>query len=293
MASENFNTLVEQAMRGGNLSSMRPAVEKEILHYDILFALDKEGLLDHIVFQGGTALRLCYGGQRLSEDLNFAGGLDFKSSDFMSMKACIESYIGARYGLEVSLKEPRDMREESARQGIRVDKWQIRIVTSPGKPDIPKQMIKIEIAQVPAYTQKTRALMSNYEFLPDGYSDTLIRVESLNEIMADKLIALPTCQKYIRYRDLWDLQWMKKQGAMLDIDLVKHKIDDYKLDDYANYVTTMIQRLPEIIHGTEFKAQMSRFIPLAAQEGTLKKDKFYDFLENEILGLLIQVQNLG
>lgn len=293
MVSENFNVLVEQAMRQGDLSYMRPAVEKEILHYDILFALDKEGLLDHIVFQGGTALRLCYGGQRLSEDLDFAGGVDFKATDLMNMKQCIESYIGGRYGLEISLKEPGDMDEESERQGIKVNKWQIRIVTSPGRPDIPKQMIKIEVAQVPAYTAKAKALISNYEFLPDGYSDTLILVEDLNELMADKLIAFPACQRYVRYRDLWDLQWMKKQGAILNIDLVKQKIVDYRVSDYSDHVSSMIQRLPEIVHGSEFKAQMSRFIPLSVQEGTLKKEKFYDFLENEILNMLLQVQNLA
>ncbi|HET6629122.1 MAG TPA: nucleotidyl transferase AbiEii/AbiGii toxin family protein, partial [Woeseiaceae bacterium] len=46
----------------------RPVVEKELLHYDILFALDTEGLLDPLTFQGGTSLRLCYGAQRFSED---------------------------------------------------------------------------------------------------------------------------------------------------------------------------------------------------------------------------------
>ena len=53
---------------------MRPVIEKEILHYDILFCLDQAGLLKDLVFQGGTCLRLCYGANRFSEDLDFAGG---------------------------------------------------------------------------------------------------------------------------------------------------------------------------------------------------------------------------
>lgn len=40
---------------------MRPVIEKELLHYDILFTLDKAGLLSALTFQGGTSLRLCYG----------------------------------------------------------------------------------------------------------------------------------------------------------------------------------------------------------------------------------------
>ncbi|MFI4957152.1 MAG: nucleotidyl transferase AbiEii/AbiGii toxin family protein [Gammaproteobacteria bacterium] len=289
MANENFNTLVGKAMQIGDLSAMRPVVEKELLHYDILFALDKESLLDKITFQGGTALRLCYGGQRFSEDLDFAGGINFHSADLMRMKECIETYIGERYGLEVFVKEPKDMKAEDERQGIKVDKWQIRVVTAPERPDIPKQMIKIEVARVPAYTSLAKALHHNYDFLPDGYEDTLVLVESLDEIMADKLIAFPTCQKYIRYRDLWDLQWLQKQGAVLNMDFVKHKIADYHIQDYAENLEQMIVRLPEIIRSNDFKSQMARFIPMSVQERTLGKDKFYDFLENEMRDLFTEV----
>ncbi|WP_254693758.1 nucleotidyl transferase AbiEii/AbiGii toxin family protein [Shewanella sp. MEBiC00475] len=42
--------------------------------------IEKGGLLDKLTFQGGTSLRLCYGGNRFSEDLDFAGGKDFSSA---------------------------------------------------------------------------------------------------------------------------------------------------------------------------------------------------------------------
>jgi len=68
---ENFNQLVDRAMRIAGRAHMRPAIAKELLHYDILFCLDKEGLLDTLTFQEGTSLRLCYGASRFSEDLDF------------------------------------------------------------------------------------------------------------------------------------------------------------------------------------------------------------------------------
>lgn len=77
---------------------MRPVIEKELLHYDILFVLEQAGLLDHLTFQGGTSLRLCHGAPRFSEDLDFVGGRDFASSDMAAIKTCIEAYLGARYG---------------------------------------------------------------------------------------------------------------------------------------------------------------------------------------------------
>ena len=41
-------------------SVIRPAVEKEILHQDILRTLSKEGFLQELTFFGGTCLRTCY-----------------------------------------------------------------------------------------------------------------------------------------------------------------------------------------------------------------------------------------
>lgn len=71
MTSESLDMLVERALQEGGRAHMRPVIEKELLHHDILFALDQAGLLEHLTFQGGTALRLCYGAQRFSEDLDF------------------------------------------------------------------------------------------------------------------------------------------------------------------------------------------------------------------------------
>ncbi|MGX9367273.1 nucleotidyl transferase AbiEii/AbiGii toxin family protein [Desulfoplanes sp. PS50] len=62
----HFAALVDKAMILSGRGHMRPVIEKELLHYDILFSLDKEGLLDILTFQGGTSLRLCYGAPRFS-----------------------------------------------------------------------------------------------------------------------------------------------------------------------------------------------------------------------------------
>ena len=273
----DFNALVERAMQAGNRAQMRPVIEKELLHYDILFALDEEGLLDLLTFQGGTSLRLCYGAPRFSEDLDFVGGSDFSAASLMSMKSCLERYLGGRYGLEVTVKEPKDLAGEPEQRGVNVQKWQIRVVTSPERRDLPKQMIKIEVAAIPAYTRVPQLLRQNYDFLPDGYGDLLILVEAPDEIMADKLVSLVNCTAYVRHRDIWDLRWLEQQGARVDGDLVRNKIKDYGVLDYTGKAEQFISRLPEIVHGKDFRDQMSRFIPLDVQERTLAKDKFLSF----------------
>ena len=287
---ENFNQLVTRAMNAPGRTHLRPAIAKELLHYDILFCLDAKGLLDKITFQGGTSLRLCYGASRFSEDLDFVGGHDFATANLIEMKLCLEQYIGERYGLEIAVKEPKEMALTPQGQDIKVDKWQIAIVTSPERKDLPKQKIKIEVANVPAYSRAPLALQQNYEFLPDGYSDTLIMTETLDEIMADKLISLVSCQRYIRYRDIWDLRWLKQQGALINPEFILAKINDYREQDYAIKLDSLLSRLDEIVKSKAFKDEISRFIPTDVLERTLEQGKFIDFLINENRYLLNQVK---
>lgn len=77
-----FDQLVIEALRSrADLTTLRPVVEKELLHHDILREMSEAGLLTGLTFIGGTCLRACYGSQRLSEDLDFTGGADFKKQD--------------------------------------------------------------------------------------------------------------------------------------------------------------------------------------------------------------------
>ena len=284
----NFSDLVERAMQLSK-AHMRPVIEKELLHYDILFILDKNNLLDDLVFQGGTALRLCYGASRYSEDLDFAGGKNFSSHQLIEMKTCLEKYLGEKYGLSVFVKEPKDFLMEPI-DHIHVDKWQVSIITSPEKKDIPTQKIKIEVINIPAYSPQPCALRNNYDFLPDGYSDTLVMTETIDEIFADKCVSLINCSRYIRYRDICDLRWLKQKGAVINLQYIKNKISDYKITDYIEKLNIFLEKSNGIIHGKAMAQELSRFIPMDSQESTLKKNKFLDFLENEIKNIFIEIK---
>ena len=288
----DFAALVDRAMNPPGLAHMRPVVEKELLHYDILFSLDNKGLLDQLTFQGGTSLRLCYGAPRYSEDLDFAGGKDFTSEKAGEIGACIEKHIGQRYGFDVRVKEPKQLQRDPQYDGVNVDKWQVSVVTTPERPDIPQQRIKIEIASIPAWTREPRSLQINYDFLPDGYGDTIILAETLNEIMADKLVSLVNTIKYVRHRDIWDLRWLKQKNAEIDITLVKKKLDDSRVSGYKEKLDSMLERLPEIIRGEAFRNEMRRFLPVDVWERTLEKEKFSLFMTNEIKEMFEQTKRL-
>ncbi|MEI7374765.1 nucleotidyl transferase AbiEii/AbiGii toxin family protein [Dickeya chrysanthemi] len=285
----DFKALVAKAMQTAEVAAMRPVIEKELLHYDILYCLDQAGLLNELVFQGGTSLRLCHGGNRFSEDLDFAGGVDFSSTRLALMKTCIEDYIGKRYGLEVRVKEPASLKQEKEYAELRIDKWQINITTAPGQKDMPKQKIKLEVANVPAYTKEALPLRNNYDFLPDGYEDTLVFTETLDEVMADKLISLPATQRYIRHRDLWDLVWLQQQNARLKPELIRMKLADYNIPDYQQLLESRIASLDEIVASAEFHNEMKRFLPTNVYDRTLGQSKFKSFMLSALKKLLTEL----
>ena len=277
-------------------AALLPVLEKELLHYEILAAMDEARLLDNLVFQGGTSLRLCYGSERFSEDLDFAGGAEFDGTGMSNIKEVLEKAIAQRYDVDVIVIEPKLRKleqkvqarlssQDNAQQllhgdergSVSVDCWQIQVITQKKRPDIPKQIIKLKIAAIPAYTRTVRALISNYEVLPYGYSNILIPVEEPEEIAADKLLAL-SVSLYTRYRDIWDLRWLavrprfKKERLG---SLVKRKLEDHQIaSDYQKVVEAFLPTLPDLINDGAFLGLMRRFLPAETVRQTLERESF-------------------
>ena len=286
-----FEQLVNRAMIHSNLAHMRDAVEKELLIYDILFCLDQNDLLNSIVFQGGTLLRLGHGGNRLSEDLDFVAGVNFSTSDLKEIKPCIEKFIARKYGLTANVNEPSETAvRDATHQKLKVNRWRISIATNPDRKDLPHQRLKLEIANVPAYTREVVALKKHYDFLPDGYSDTLIVAETLNEVVADKLVSLPATTQYVRFRDIWDLCWLVRHGATVDCELVAAKVSDYQVNDYETLLNKTIEQLTIHIKGKPFKEEMKSLLPTDEFNRTLGRPKFIEFMTSTLCGLFEEVR---
>jgi predicted nucleotidyltransferase component of viral defense system len=278
----DFRELIDFIIENTDNSVQRSVLEKEVLHYDILNVLDSAGLLKELVFQGGTSLRLCRESNRLSEDLDFAGGPGFTSAKFEQIKACIEQSLNERYGLHIYVKQPSELSTEPDYENIKVSKWQISIETSPGTKNIPRQKIKIEIANVPAHTEELLPIRDNYPVFGAGRMPVLVRVETINEILADKVVAFPMSIKKIRHRDIWDIAWLLQQGASLEPNLVKVKLNDYKINDvYEPLLEQAIIKLPTIVDSKEFADQMRRFVKPSVISATLDKHGFTQYLLSE------------
>ena len=281
-----LNDLVALALRTPGYARMRPGIVKELLHNDMLFALHRSKLLNGLVFQGGTALRLVYGSQCLSEDLDFAGGTDFDGSTLAPIKTSLERFVGNRYGLDVRVKEPKVSSSSSRSDSVIVRRWTLSIDTEPARSDMPKQRIRLEVANVPAYTGDPLPLRRNYEGLADSYGGAdsfLVTTETPVEIASDKITSLISASVVNpRYRDIWDLGWAARNHIYPDPNLVLKKIHDYGVQDFDTLRDDLLNRLGELINSAPFRNEMSRFLSETEIEGTFERDGFLRVLERDV-----------
>src|SRR4051812_21744354 len=107
--------------RRGIEAGMDQNLIKEAIHLHLLSALSEAGILRHVIFQGGTALHLCYGGERYSEDLDFVcgkAGSYLKGVDF-------DSLVGKAF----------DITKKTLRRDFDIDPGQI-VLKRPARPEL-------------------------------------------------------------------------------------------------------------------------------------------------------------
>lgn len=280
-----FDELVDQALKNkSELTPLRVVIEKELLHHDILRVLSQAGLLTHLTFIGGTCLRSCYGSSRLSEDLDFTGGIDFTREKLSEMASTLVESLKTKYGLEVIVAEP--MREEG-----NVDTWKLKIQTRPGRRDLPAQRINIDVCSIPSYEPKPMMLLNPYG-IEMGSSGLILQAQSREEIFADKLVALALRPNRIKNRDLWDIAWLHQQQVKPALELIKRKLKDHKAQP-ESYLDAFKQRLESMRDdatvANQFRQEMKRFLPSQIVNETVASNEFWIFLVGLLESLLNDV----
>ena len=261
----NLSKLAENHSQnlGANLKSV---IIKEMLHLDILKALSDREISKQIAFQGGTALRLCYQGARYCEDLNFVlcnESLDFDKELFREFEEVFIKSIKNKYNLEIELIYPKN--DENI-----VQKWIAKI-------NLPienkKERINIEVCKIPSYDNKINNIINYYN--PKHTENILLRVESLDEILADKIIAFGA-REYIKYRDLWDIKFLKDRNIILNSKFVENKINDYKISDFDKLLDEKLYILNNEDLKENFFQEMNRFLEPKLLNKIVKFDYFSD-----------------
>ena len=255
----DFTSLSDTAQRiSQERQASLPSVIKELLHYEILLALMESGSASDLVFQGGTALRLCYGGIRYSEDLDFAGGPAFEPCVMTPFVKRLKETLTTRYDLAIEVEE----KLPNLADQVPVGRWKARIRL----PQVERSarnsyFINIEVAKVPAYSSEILPLRTLAGSAPYAYRSVLLKAESKEEILADKIIALGA-RPYVKQRDVWDLHMLAQEGVLINIELVHRKVKDYGLErtHFIRDLQTRIAHLSDPAAERAFQKEMLRFL---------------------------------
>lgn len=269
-----LDKLVAQALTGREeMLPLRTAVEKELLHHDILREMSDAGLLKDLTFIGGTCLRAVYGSQRLSEDLDFSGGRDFDRKQLFDLGSLLVDRLQAKYGLPVEVTDPQ-------KETGNVSTWKMKVIIRPQSRHLPAQKINLDICAVPSYERCPRLLRNHYG-VEMGTTGLIIQAESLGEIMADKLLAFALRPNRIKNRDLWDLAWLKQQGVTPAPGLLLKKIADYQchVDDFLKLYNHRLRAMSEDpAVQKEFNFEMQRFLPQGLIWKRIRDENFWPCL---------------
>lgn len=271
-----FDEIVDTALTNmQELAPLRIVVEKELLHHDILQVLSSAGLLKQLTFIGGTCLRACYGSSRLSEDLDFTGGSEFTSDQLASMGKILIDSLKAKYGLEINVTDP--VREEG-----NVDTWKIKVLTRPGRKDLPAQRINIDVCAIPSYQPRPMVLLNPYG-VEMGTSGLILKAQSREEIFADKLVAFALRPNRIKNRDLWDISWLHQQRIKPALELVNNKVNDQRIETGA-FLEAFSERSASLKNdlsiAKEFRNEMNRFLPNKTVNETVNSDSYWEYLSD-------------
>lgn len=215
---------------------------KEIMQELVLCGLSRSGFFKHAAFYGGTALRIFYGLDRFSEDLDFsltAPDPDFELSEyFPDLKKELASY-----GLNVEISEKRKTKESPVRsaflKGNTKEHFLLFYASDAAATGIAgDEIIKIKF-EVDTNPPDGANFEHKYRLLPSPYEITLYDMPSL---FAGKVHAV-ICRAWksrVKGRDLYDYIFYLSRGTKLNIGHLKARLvqseawkneDDFTVED--------------------------------------------------------------
>jgi predicted nucleotidyltransferase component of viral defense system len=239
---------------------------REIMQDIALAGLSRAGFFEKAAFYGGTALRIFYGLDRFSEDLDFsllAADPDFSLGKYQD--AIIDEFKSL--GMEVSIREKQKTNKNNIESAFLKSEtlWKELVLESiipqNGLNQVANIKIKIEIDREPplGFETEEKLLLKPISFY--------VKCLTLPNLFAGKMHALlfRKWKNNVKGRDWYDMEWYIKKGIPLNLShfvirakdsgdwnkdsiteeefrqLLSNKIDNVKMDYVINDIKRFIK----------------------------------------------------
>ena len=192
---------------------------KEIIQEISLLGLSHTDFFSHAAFYGGTALRIFYGLDRFSEDMDFScisSEPDFNLQDYLS---AVEVELNS-YGFEMSTEYKVKKNPSAVQSAFIKGNTLIQLINimdmHPPVSGVPKnEVIKIKI-EIDTNPPKGAGYEQKFRLLPQPFS---VKLYNRSSLFAGKLHAL-LCRNWkqrIKGRDFYDYIWYLSENIPVNI----------------------------------------------------------------------------
>lgn len=223
-----MNNYIEQMLKPykiENLYDQKNAM-KEIIQEIVLCGLSRAGFFEQAAFYGGTALRIFYGLDRFSEDLDFSlrkTNLDFDLSSYFPV---LEKEVRS-FGLNVTITEKQKTKESNIRSAFLKGNTKEHLLLfytdadlSHGVPrdEVVKIKFEVDVNPPSCATYETK-----YRLLPAPYA---VRLYDMPSLFAGKIHAVlcRAWQNRVKGRDLYDYVFYLSRGASVNREHLRERL---------------------------------------------------------------------
>jgi predicted nucleotidyltransferase component of viral defense system len=216
--------------------------ERDYLQYLILWLLYRRTQM--LIFKGGTALRLVYGSNRYSEDLDLNG-----PDDTSELEALWRDVVEELEDFGI-LAETRNVWDSDVGYSFDVS---FRGPLHDGR-DRSKGKVRVDI------NQRQEEVATHRELVTSPYDDVrpfVVTALALDHLLAEKLRALLVRGKP---RDLYDIWLLLRQGVEPDLTLVERKLALYNREWEREALEEAIEDL-RIEWQRDLRPLLPQFVP--------------------------------
>jgi len=208
------------------LQGFKLSILREYLQYKILLAIFKSSLANKLCFLGGTALRIVYGNQRFSEDLDF-DNFNLTTDEFITLSQEVKKSLEIE-GYEIEIK---NIFKEVFRCYIKIPK----LLKDQNLSNLKDEKIVIQIDTTP----------QNFKFKADSFLldkfDVFgnILVVPVSLLLSQKISAFLN-RKTVKGRDIFDISFLLQKEVKPDLNYTSQKL---KLIDNKDIVEALINKV--------------------------------------------------
>ena len=227
-----MSAVIEQMLKNYHVENIydRKNAMKEIMQEIVLCGLSRAGFFKKAAFYGGTALRIFYGLDRFSEDLDFSLEAEELDFDLGSYFPVLEKEVKS-FGLNVEIQEKQKTKESTIRSAFLKGNTKEHLLLFYADEKVAGSVSKNETVRIkfevdvnpPAYA----TFEHKYRLLPVPYE---VKMYDMPSLFAGKIHAVicRAWQSRIKGRDLYDYIFYLSRGAAVNQKHLRERLIDSK-----------------------------------------------------------------